>query len=535
MLGLVIPVLIILHLIAAPYTKVEESFNIQATHDIALHGLNLTSQNFDHITFPGAVPRSFIGASLLALTSKPILSLLGDEFRERYAQHVARGLLGLGNAGALLYFKGSLEKRFGKDVSRWFVILLGSQFHVLYYASRTLPNMFAFGLTTIALGSISPNVQISLLVAAGVIFRSEIAILLATTLIYELSITAQPKQFILSTIKTGILAGIASLALTIGVDSYFWQYQLWPELSGFIFNVLHGNSSDWGTSPFHSYFTNFLPRLLMNPLTLLLIPFSLYLPTYRTAATRLAVPSLAYVAIYSIQPHKESRFIIYVVPPLTGVAALSASYLFTRRSKSLIYGFSSLVLILSVFASFLASTLLLTISSLNYPGGEALTLLNTHLRSNPPSAPVSIHMDVLSCMTGVTRFQQETSGLPHVSYDKTENATTLLEPGFWTQFDYAIMEEPGLAIGAWEPIGVVYAYSGIELLKPGQGLGKDEELELAKGGDVELEKGESVELSKYRGLSEGLAWIRQRVRTVSRGWWIGPRMHEKVWVLRRIR
>jgi alpha-1,6-mannosyltransferase len=60
---------------------------------------------------------------------------------------IVRGVLGLLNAGSLLVFKRGLERVFGKDVGRWWVLLLGSQFHVIYYASRTLTNMFAFGLS----------------------------------------------------------------------------------------------------------------------------------------------------------------------------------------------------------------------------------------------------------------------------------------------------------------------------------------------------------------------------------------------------
>jgi alpha-1,6-mannosyltransferase len=64
---------ILLHLSYAPYTKVEESFNIQATHDILASGIswNRTGEflrtNYDHVEFPGSVPRTFVGAVVLAL------------------------------------------------------------------------------------------------------------------------------------------------------------------------------------------------------------------------------------------------------------------------------------------------------------------------------------------------------------------------------------------------------------------------------------------------------------------------------------
>jgi len=82
----IFPALAIFHLYVAPYTKVEESFNLQAIHDILRYGVPLDNALFkiktyyDHMTFPGAVPRTFIGALVTAGLAKPgawILNLQG--------------------------------------------------------------------------------------------------------------------------------------------------------------------------------------------------------------------------------------------------------------------------------------------------------------------------------------------------------------------------------------------------------------------------------------------------------------------------
>lgn len=84
------------HVLLAPYTKVEESFNLHAVHDVIVYGvgpsviskvfhpppaarlvihvLTLIVQ-YDHVIFPGAVPRTFVGSVILAWISTPVIHL----------------------------------------------------------------------------------------------------------------------------------------------------------------------------------------------------------------------------------------------------------------------------------------------------------------------------------------------------------------------------------------------------------------------------------------------------------------------------
>ena len=52
---------VVAHVVLCPFSKVEESFNTQAVHD-ALFVEDLGA--WDHRTYPGTVPRTFLGCLL---------------------------------------------------------------------------------------------------------------------------------------------------------------------------------------------------------------------------------------------------------------------------------------------------------------------------------------------------------------------------------------------------------------------------------------------------------------------------------------
>ncbi|ODQ55521.1 hypothetical protein SAICODRAFT_76589 [Saitoella complicata NRRL Y-17804] len=459
------------YLALAPYTKVEESFNLQAAHDILKFGIGPEGlKKYDHVEFPGVVPRTFLGAAVLAMLASPARLLDLDPFAYQY---IVRGILSILMSLALYRFYTVADRALGRSTAFWFVLLQATQFHVNFYASRTLPNTFAFILTiylqhrltvcviaTIAQSFFLQNripLALALLTFTTTIFRIELLLLLATT---TLRLLLTRRITIPTIIKSGFIGGISGLLVTVGVDSWFWgEAPMWPEAVGFWYNAVLGKSVEWGVSPWWTYFLESLPKLSLNPLTyVVLVPLAVAWHPRRRVAWDLVVPYLAFVAVYSVQPHKEWRFIEYVVPPLTLTAAMGASYIWDRRSKSVMYKLCSIAVTLSVPFTLALALLMGLISSLNYPGGHALAHL--HSLSHATSSTNRVWMDVATCMTGASRFgQREAEGW---WYDKTEDEQRLLEEGFWEGVDWIITEHVGKFERAeWEKVEVVRGYAGV--------------------------------------------------------------------------
>ncbi|OJJ49302.1 hypothetical protein ASPZODRAFT_140213 [Penicilliopsis zonata CBS 506.65] len=552
------PALILLHLLAAPYTKVEESFHVQATHDILSYGISggntqaYLREHYDHFIFPGAVPRTFVGAVFLALLAKPVIFLteldqqvLGtpltqkDNPYDRLCSDLSlsvRGILGMFNAVALMVYASGVQRAYGYTSALWYVAFQASQFHVLFYASRPLSNMFAFGLTTLALRYLLPEqipaetyktrcrASLFLLTVAGIIFRSELALLLGaeTVVLFATGRISIAREII----PAGALGLLVGLSTTVLVDSFFWQqYPLWPELAAFKFNVLAGQASAWGTHPWHFYFSNALPRLLSNPAAIFLaLPWALLHPAMRTSSLFTVLPCLAFVALYSLQPHKEWRFIVYVVPPLTSTAARAAAYLWTRRGKSMLYALVSAGLVLSTLGSLALSTLILLPSSAaNYPGGLALRTLHEYANASKGlgNSPASVYLGNLACQTGVTRFNQ----LPTWRYDKTEDDTQKAEATFWSQFDYALIEpgEESLLLSdtsSWHQIRTIDGFAGLKIVRPGEPVAGTIE-----SGVIRRLLGEDA-LKAWESASDVL-------RRVLRGYWVELRMEPRIKIMQR--
>ncbi|KAI9315694.1 hypothetical protein BX666DRAFT_1816887, partial [Dichotomocladium elegans] len=134
-----------LYCVLCPYTKVEESFNLQAIHDVIHYGPDLS--RYDHLDFPGVVPRTFVGSVIIGAISKVILSIPRIyEYVPVDEQVVVRLVLGGIVSLGLSRLQMAVKKVYGSRASTAFALLTCCQFHILFWSSRTLPNTLALPL-----------------------------------------------------------------------------------------------------------------------------------------------------------------------------------------------------------------------------------------------------------------------------------------------------------------------------------------------------------------------------------------------------
>lgn len=459
-----------LHLFKAPFTKVEESFTIQAIHDILNYGVLDLSQ-YDHLQFPGAVPRTFIGALIIAALTKPFVFVSkfwnGDVLSSTQleTQLLARCMIAVTNCLSIIYLKEQFQKLVDREsgaaldeygnkknakvaddysftsAGNWFLLFFMSSFHMMFYSSRPLPNfVIAFPLTNIALAMIlkgSYNLAIAILAFAAITFRLEITALGVGITLFSIYFK---KISVLKAIRFGLMGLSFGITVSLTIDSYFWQNWGIPEVEAFVFNVIEGNSAVWGTESPFAYFNKYIPMLFLPPTALLLNYFSL-----RFAPSELKIVAFAsyfHICILSLQPHKEWRFIVYSVPAIMLLGSVSAAYLWENFKVETLMNVIYLVLLpLTPISSFLLSMLFLYISRMNYPGGDALLSFNGYIINNNIT-DVKVHIGVPPCMTGVTLFGELDHDVYNVTYDRTEDVQTL--ENLWSTFDYAILAQSSM-------------------------------------------------------------------------------------------
>ncbi|XP_049816970.1 probable Dol-P-Man:Man(7)GlcNAc(2)-PP-Dol alpha-1,6-mannosyltransferase isoform X2 [Aethina tumida] len=315
------------HLVYCPFTKVEESFNIQAIHDLFYHATDFSK--YDHREFPGVVPRTFLGPIAVSAASAPIVTVLQYlDVNKFWTQYIVRSVLATLIVLSFSKLTRTLQKQFGSDFTTWFLGITVTQSHFMFYMSRTLPNIFALPLVLLSFDGWIKNSTKQFIICAGasiIIFRSELMLLFGILLLFDLY---EKRITVKKLLQTAIPAGIGLLILTVVVDSIFWNRILWPEGEVLYFNTVLNKSSDYGTSPFFWYFYSAIPRGMST--SLLFLPLGVIL---ERRTRKLIVPCIVFVLLYSFLPHKELRFIIYVYPILNVGAAAACNRIYSKEEN----------------------------------------------------------------------------------------------------------------------------------------------------------------------------------------------------------
>uniref|UniRef100_A0A0N5BJ45 Mannosyltransferase n=1 Tax=Strongyloides papillosus TaxID=174720 RepID=A0A0N5BJ45_STREA len=390
-------IILLFNIILVPFTKVEESFNTNAIHDVLYHKWDISE--YDHHEFPGVVPRTFFFPVVFGLILSPFISIINIFHGLKiYGLYLTRIGIGISLLISFLNFARTIEKHFGKETALFLRLITASQFHFLFYASRPLPNTFAFIpilyiYSLILDGRYSRAIKIATFTTFVIRFDT---ILLFGPLFIPILLAKKIK--FTSAFYNGITSLVVSLLITIPLDSLLWKRLIYPEGEVIMFNVIENKSHLYGTSPFYWYFLSALPRALQT--SIILVPFGVY---FEKRIRNLFFSTVTFIVLFSFLPHKELRFIIYTIPIFNVIGGIFIARAWINRKKSLIktlfaYGLLSHLILNSIITFFM-----IYVSSRNYAGGDALSHLQ-YLQRFDKNKHIKVHIDEFAAQTGISKF-----------------------------------------------------------------------------------------------------------------------------------
>ncbi|XP_077569958.1 GPI alpha-1,2-mannosyltransferase 3-like [Stigmatopora nigra] len=239
---------------------------------------------------------------------------------------------------------GQLEK---PDDVKWTLFAHLCSWFTWYCCSRTLSNSVEGALTCLALAyfPLPPSKTHSSkkylsLVALGTVIRPTALIVWLPLLLYHFWKEENKLRLVL---QDYIPIGVSFLAFSTLIDSFFYGKWTMVQFNFLKVNVLDGVADLYGTFPWHWYLTQGFP-VIMGPH----LPFFFHGCYLAFRRHRILFVAIAWtIAIYSLLPHKEFRFIYPVLPFCMIFCAVSLAHMRAwRRAAASVLLASNLLLAL---------------------------------------------------------------------------------------------------------------------------------------------------------------------------------------------
>ena len=296
----IVPISLIL---LAPYSNYDESFNVNALHDIINIGLDKID-SFDHMKYPDmpkktSLPIIFLSlpaiyipetckniSNFLSLLLISINNLLPTSISKLYNKDelsilltdtkilqllFVRLLMSIISSFSILSLRKTIDhscSQNSKFIGVWFSLFYYPLPHMMFYISRFVPHFVCLPLLNFAISMfISGDISRSLIVFTfiGIVFRVEILLFTAVLTIISASGILRIGKPILSFREACVsitISAALSIFLCSRIDSYFWNTSfIIPTFKSALVDIFDGSYSNWGLNDFHIYFTEYYMKI----------------------------------------------------------------------------------------------------------------------------------------------------------------------------------------------------------------------------------------------------------------------------------
>ena len=328
----------------APIQDCDETFNYWEPLHYLTHGYGLQTWEYS----PDYSIRSWAYILIHAIPTK-IVGLLGRS--KEFEFYALRCILALACAATETRLYSALCRALHARVGAVYLLIVAFTPGFFYASTAFLPSSFAMYTGTLGLSAFldqregSRTATATMWFGIGALLGWPFAGALIVPFVAEEWLTALTDRKIRSTFNKyihGIVRCVAILIVQVGIDSAFYRKLVIVPWRIVAYNVFSGGERGpdiFGTEPWHFYIRNLLLNfniwfpLALSAGPLLLLGFVLGSRTElkRPALSTLVVTTCFYLwfCIFTIQPHKEERFMFPAYPFLAANAAISSHILIT--------------------------------------------------------------------------------------------------------------------------------------------------------------------------------------------------------------